>query len=46
MSDIKYVLTKKATEIMSLSTRRVLGLCNDGKVECAFRCSRDERVFL
>ena len=35
MTDIRYISTKEAAGIMGLSTRRVVGLCNAGKLEGA-----------
>ena len=40
MTDISYISTKEAAGIMDLSTRRVVGLCNAGKLEGALRKGR------
>lgn len=40
MTDIRYISTKEAAEMMGLSTRRVVGLCNDGKMDGALRKGR------
>ena len=37
MTDIRYISTKEAAGIIGLSTRRVVGLCNAGKLEGALR---------
>lgn len=37
MTDIRYISTKEVAEILGLSTRRVVGLCNAGKLEGALR---------
>ena len=44
MTDIRYVSTKEAAEILGLSTRRVVGLCNAGKLEGALRKGRSWMV--
>ena len=44
MTDIRYISTKEAAGIMGLSTRRVVGLCNAGKLEGALRKGRDWMV--
>ena len=44
MTDIRYVSTREAAEIMSLSTRRVVGLCNAGKLEGALRKGRNWKI--
>ena len=44
MTDTKYISTKEAARIMGLSTRRVVGLCNDGKMEGAVRAGRSWQV--
>ncbi len=44
MTDRKYISTKEAASIMGLSTRRVVGLCNDGKLEGAIRAGRSWKV--
>ena len=44
MTDVRYVSTKEAAEIMSLSTRRVVGLCNAGKLEGALRKGRNWKI--
>ena len=44
MTDIRYVSTKEAAGIMGLSTRRVVGLCNAGKLEGALRKGRNWKV--
>ena len=44
MTDIKYISTKEAAGIMGLSTRRVVGLCNAGKLEGALRKGRNWKV--
>ena len=41
MTDIRYISTKEAAGIMGLSTRRVVGLCNAGKLEGALRKGRN-----
>ena len=44
MTDIRYISTKEAAGIMGLSTRRVVGLCNAGKLEGALRKGRNWMV--
>ena len=44
MTDIRYISTKEAAGIMGLSTRRVVGLCNAGKLEGALRKGRNWKV--
>lgn len=44
MTDIRYISTKEAAEIMGLSTRRVVGLYNAGKLEGALRKGRNWKV--
>ena len=44
MTDIRYISTKEAAEIMGLSTRRVVGLYNAGKLEGALRKGRNWMV--
>ncbi|MDO4978442.1 MAG: AAA family ATPase [Eubacteriales bacterium] len=44
MTDRKYISTKEAASIMRLSTRRVVGLCNDGKLEGAIRAGRSWKI--
>lgn len=44
MTDRKYISTKEAADIMGLSTRRVVGLCNDGKLEGAIRAGRSWKI--
>ena len=44
MTDIRYISTKEAAGIMGLSIRRVVGLCNTGKLEGALRKGRNWRV--
>lgn len=44
MADRKYISTKEAAGILGLSTRRVVGLCNDGKLEGAIRAERSWKV--
>lgn len=44
MTDRKYISTKEAASIMGLSTRRVVGLCNDGKLEGAIRAGRSWKI--
>ena len=44
MTAIRYISTKEAAGIMGLSTRRVVGLCNAGKLEGALRKGRNWKV--
>ena len=44
MTDIRYISTKEASEIMGLSTRRVVGLCNDGKLKDAVKSGRNWKI--
>ena len=44
MTDIRYISTKEAGEILGLSTRRIVGLCNDGKLEGAIRAGRSWKI--
>ena len=44
MTGIRYISTKEAAGIMGLSTRRVVGLCNAGKLEGALRKGRNWMV--
>ena len=44
MTDVRYISTQEAAEIMSLSTRRVVGLCNAGKLEGALRKGRNWKI--
>lgn len=44
MTDIKYITSKEATEILKISTRRVVGLCNDGKFPGAFQKGRGWKI--
>lgn len=44
MTDIKYITSKEAAEILKISTRRVVGLCNDGKFPGAFQKGRGWKI--
>ncbi|MCR1918440.1 AAA family ATPase [Frisingicoccus caecimuris] len=44
MTDIRYISTKEAAEILGLSTRRVVGLCNDGKLAGALQKGRGWKI--
>lgn len=44
MTDVKYISTQEAAHIMGLSTRRVVGLCNAGKLEGAVRVGRSWQI--
>ncbi len=44
MTDIRYISTKEAAEILGLSTRRIVGLCNDGKLYGAVKAGRNWKV--
>ena len=40
MADTEYITSKGAAETLGISTRRVVGLCNDGKLNGAVRTGR------
>lgn len=44
MADIRYISTKKAAEMLKLSVRRVVGLCNDCKLDGALRIGRGWKI--
>lgn len=44
MTDKRYVSSKEAAEILNLSVRRVVGLCNAGRLEGAFQKDRGWRI--
>lgn len=44
MTDIRYISTNEAAEILGLSTRRVVGLCHDGKLEDALQQGRGWKI--
>lgn len=44
MTDIRYISTKEAAEKLGLSTRRVVGLCNNGKLAGAFQKGRSWKI--
>lgn len=44
MNEQNYISTKKAAELLQMTTRRVIGLCNDGKLEGALREGRSWKI--
>ena len=44
MTDVKYITSKEAAEILKMSTRRVVGLCNEGKFDGAFQKGRGWKI--
>lgn len=40
MADTEYITSKEAAEILEISTRRVVGRCNDGRLNGAVRKGR------
>ena len=40
MADTEYITSKEAAEILEISTKRVVGLCNDGRLNGAVRKGR------
>ena len=44
MTDIRYYSSKEAAELLRLSTRRVVGLCNDEKLDGAFQKGRGWKI--
>lgn len=44
MTDTRYYSSKEAAELLGLSTRRVVGLCNDGKLDGAFQKGRGWKI--
>ena len=44
MTESIYISSKEAAELLHISTRRAVGLCNDGKFEGAFQQGRNWRI--
>ncbi len=44
MTDIEYISTKHAAEILGVSSRRVVGLCNNGDIAGAVHEGRDWKI--
>ena len=44
MTDKKYISTKEAAELLGLSTRRIVGLCNKNSFEGAIQEGRNWKI--
>ena len=44
MTDVRYISTKEAGELLGLTTRRVVGLCNKNAFEGAFQEGRSWKI--
>lgn len=44
MSETGYLSTREAADILKMTTRRVVGLCHEGKLEGAFQKGRNSHL--